>query len=242
LKKEKKDQRKELLAQSNLRKISAVIPAFNEEKRIGAVINKVKNYVDETLVINDCSSDNTAAVAEKAGAKVISNKINLGYIESIKKGFKHAQGDIIVTLDADGEHRPDEIPILLEPLLDNTADLVLGKRKKIQRISERFLNWLTKFKVKVQDSGTGFKAINKDLALKLVLKGKCICGIFVLEAHSLGAQIAEIPININPVEKKRKIAWHHILQFFFIIYLLINSSCKKSFYYGNQNKQKKQNK
>ena len=160
--------------------------------------------MDEIIVINDCSSDNTADVAKRLGARVLSNEANIGYIESIKRGFKHAQGEIIVTLDADGEHNPEEIPDLVKPLLENKADLVLGKREKIQRISERLLNWLTQFKVKVQDSGTGFKAIKKELALKLNLKGKCICGIFVLEAQSFGAQIAEVPIHINPVEKKRK--------------------------------------
>jgi len=202
-------------------KISAIIPAYNEEKRIKSVIEKTKKYVDEVLVIDDCSSDSTPIIAEKSGAKVISNNKNLGYIKSIKKGFRVASGDIITTLDGDGEHNPEEIPNLLKPILNGYADLVLGKREKISRISERFLNWLTNFKLKIKDSGTGFRAIKKELALRLELKGKCTCGIFVLEANSCGAKIKEVPITINPINKKRKIAWHHFKQFFNIVKWLI---------------------
>lgn len=214
------------MVQSNLKKISAVIPAFNEEKKIEDVINRAKHFVEEIVVIDDCSSDKTGEVASKAGAKVSANKKNMGYIDSIKKGFRNAIGDIIVTLDGDGEHNPEEIPTLLKPILNGKADFVLGKREKIPRISERFLNWLTNFKVKVKDSGTGFRAIKKDLALKLDLRGKCTCGIFALEADSYGAKIVEAPITINSIDKKRNIAWHHFLQFFYIIKWII--SIKKS--------------
>lgn len=209
------------MAQSNLKKISAVIPAYKEEKRIVDVINKTKEYVDEVLVVDDCSSDNTAEVASRAGARVISNRKKTGYIESIKRGFRNVTGDIVIILDADGEHNPEEIPDLLEPILNDKADLVLGKREKIARISERFLNWLTNFKVKIEDSGAGFRAIKKDLALKLNLKGKCTCGIFVLESASKRAKFIEVPISINSIVKKRKIAWHHFLQFFYILIWLI---------------------
>jgi len=197
-------------------KISAVIPAYNEEKRIKEVIFKVKNYVDEILIVDDNSTDKTAEVAEKAGVNVISNTRNRGYMASIKKGFRKARGDIIVTLDADGEHNPEEIPDLLEPILNKKADLVFGKRTRISRPSERFLNWLTNFKIKIEDSGTGFRAMRRDLALKLKLKGKCTCGIFALEADALGARIQEIPIETKSIDKTRKKAWHHFLQFFFI--------------------------
>jgi len=200
-----------------VKKISAVIPAYNEESRIEDVISRTSNYVDEVIIIDDNSIDRTAEVSRNAGGNVISNKENIGYIECIKKGFLHSTGDIIGTLDGDGEHVPDEIPVILKPIVEGKADLVLGRRKKISRISERFLNWFTNFKVKVEDSGTGFRAITKELALKLELKGKCTCGIFILEAVSLGANVAEVPVKIKPVKKNRRVAWHHFLQFFFIL-------------------------
>ncbi len=88
---------KELSVQNRLKKISAVIPAYNEEKRIVDVINKTKKFVDEVLVIDDCSTDNTGAAAKNSGAKVLSNPKNRGYIQSLKRGFKNVSGDIIVT-------------------------------------------------------------------------------------------------------------------------------------------------
>jgi glycosyltransferase involved in cell wall biosynthesis len=200
-----------------LKKISAVIPAFNEEIRITDVILKAKPFVNEILVIDDCSSDNTADCAIKAGAQVLSNDLNLGYLESTKKGLRNAQGDIIITLDADGEHDPTDIPHLVNPVLEGHADLVLGTRQKIPRISERFLNWLTHFRVPVRDSGTGFRVIKKEFAERLDLKGKCTCGILVLEMNSLGGKIVEVPINTRDTKKKAKVAWHHLGQLFHIL-------------------------
>ena len=200
-----------------MKKISAVIPAYNEEEQIASIIYKTKRFIDEVLVINDCSDDKTAELAANAGARVISNDKNIGYIECIKKGFRNVQGDIIITLDADGEHMPEEIPNLLKPILEDEADLVLGNRRRIPRVSERFLNWLTNSKIKIKDSGTGFRAIKKKLSLKLNLKGSCTCGIFVLEAASHGAKIVEVPITIRYINKRRKIAWRHLFQLFYVL-------------------------
>ena len=130
--------------------ITAVIPAFNEEKRILPVLKQTRDFVDEIIVVDDCSSDNTAMVAQKY-AKVLRNKTNKGYIFSIKKGFQQAKNNIIVTLDADGEHNPKDIPRLVEPIIKNQADLVLGVRKNIPRFSERILNRFTNIKVKKMD-------------------------------------------------------------------------------------------
>lgn len=198
-------------------RVSAVIPAYNEETTIADLANKTKEHADQVIVVNDCSSDNTALAARNGGAQVISNPKRKGYISCIKKGFRNATADIIITLDADGEHNPDQIADLLKPFFNDDADLVLGKRGKIDRISERFLNRLTNLRVKVEDSGTGFRAIRKKLALKLDLKGKCTCGLFALESASYGARIAEVPIEINPIQKKRPIEWHHFLQSFSIL-------------------------
>jgi glycosyltransferase involved in cell wall biosynthesis len=200
-----------------LNKISAVIPAFNEERRVTDVILKAKPFVNEILVINDCSSDNTADCAIKAGARVLSNHTNLGYLESIKRGLRIAQGDIIITLDSDGEHDPTDIPRLVKPILEGHADLVLGTRQKIPRLSERFLNWLTHFRVQVSDSGTGFRAIKKEFVEKLDLRGKCTCGILVLEMNLLGGKIVEVPIDTSEAKKKVKVAWHHLGQISYIL-------------------------
>lgn len=204
-------------------KITVVIPAHNEANRIGPVVQETNRHVDEVIVIDDGSTDETGEEAERAGAKVISNRCEKGYIGAIKTGFKEAQSEIVVTLDADGEHDPGEIPKLIEPILRGEADLVLGQREEIARPSEKLLNWLTNLRVKVRDSGTGFRALKRALALQLELKGRCTCGVFVLEAAALGARITEVPISINPIDKERKPAWYHLRQLFYVLRWLLKN-------------------
>jgi glycosyltransferase involved in cell wall biosynthesis len=197
--------------------ISVIIPAYNEERSIGEVIKQTQKFADEVIVVDDCSTDNTKELCQRLGAKVVTNVHGKGYIGAIKTGFERANHEIIVTLDADGEHDPGDIPRLVEPLLTQKADLVLGKREEIPRISERFINSLTNFKVKVVDSGTGFRALKRELASKLNLKGKCTCGILVLEANRHGARIVEVPITLNHTLEKRNIAWSHLWQIFYVL-------------------------
>jgi glycosyltransferase involved in cell wall biosynthesis len=199
---------------------SVVIPAYNEATRIGKTVRQARKYANEVVVVDDGSQDGTAQEAERAGANVIRQQ-NAGYIAAIKRGFGEAKGDIVVTMDADGEHRAKDIPRLVKPTLEDEADLVLGVRSHIARPSEWFLNWLTNLKVEVSDSGTGFRALRRELALKLELDGRCICGISVLEPAALGARIAEVPIELEEVDKLRRIAWFHIPQLWYMLKWMI---------------------
>ena len=201
--------------------ITAVIPAHNEERTIYEVVKGARQHADEVIVVDDGSTDATAQVATEAGAKIVVNGKRRGYLEAIKAGFRQAEGDIIVTIDADGEQNPGDVPLLVKPIYDGKADLVLGKREKMARISESPINWLTNLKVKILDSCTGFRAIRKDLALELSLKGQCTCGTLVLEADYYGARVIEVPVEIIPTDKPRKIAWHHIKQIFHVLGWLI---------------------
>ncbi len=206
--------------------ISVVIPAYNEERSIGEVIKQTQKFADEVIVVDDNSTDNTGELSARLGARVVANEHGKGYIGAIKTGFKKANHEIIVTLDADGEHDPADIPRLVEPILKGEADLVLGKREVIPRISERFINALTNLKIKVADSGIGFRALKRELAAKLNLKGKCTCGILVLEANHYGARIAEVPITINHTSEKRSIAWNHFPQIFYVLRWLFRRTLK----------------
>ena len=197
--------------------ISVIIPARNERERIAQVIEGARRYADEVIVIDDASIDETGWLARELGATVVSNKQRKGYIEAIKTGFQIAKGDIVVTMDADGEHNPKDIPRLIKPISDDKADLVLGRRQKKVRMSEKFIDWLVNLKMKVSDSCTGFRAIKRDLALKLNLKGQCTCGVLVFEANYNGARVVEIPTETLPTNKPREIAWHHINQIFYIL-------------------------
>ena len=200
--------------------ISVIMPAYNEAQRIGCVIKSITPYVDELLVIDDGSKDNTAGAAQEAGAHVIRQE-HSGYIAALKRGFRESKNDIIVTIDADGEHCASDIPRLVSPIDSGDADLVLGIRLKPARISETFINWLTNIRVRTVDACTGFRALKRDLALQLSLKGSCTCGILVLEAKYIGAKVIDVPIATIQIDKKRSIAWYHIRQFGYVIMWLL---------------------
>ena len=206
--------------------VSVIIPAHNESKRIAPIIRSAQKHTDEVLVIDDGSTDGTREVVETLGSRVVENQYGKGYVGALRTGFKEVNGDIVVTLDADGEHDPGGIPRLVTPILELRANLVLGKRQKTPRVSKGFINWLTNLKVKIVDSGTGLRAMDKELAIKLQLKGKCTCGILVLEANRYGATIVEVPITICIIAKERKIAWHHVWQVFFVLGELIKPCYK----------------
>jgi glycosyltransferase involved in cell wall biosynthesis len=196
------------------------MPAYNEAPRVANTVRETRRYVDEVVVVDDGSVDCTTEEAEKAGARVVRQK-NQGYIAAIKRGFREVRGEIVVTMDADGEHRGEDIPRLVKPIIEGEADLVLGVRGYIARPSERLLNWLTNLKVGVSDSGTGFRALRRKLALELELDGCCICGISVLEPAAMGARIAEVPIEPKEVDKVRSIAWFHLGQMWYVLRWII---------------------
>jgi glycosyltransferase involved in cell wall biosynthesis len=165
--------------------ISVVIPAYNEEKSIGQVIEETITVMDtmqvpyEIIVVDDGSIDKTARVASTYKATVISYATNRGKGYALRKGFQQAQGQIIVTIDSDGTHRPKEIPDLVTPLF-NGADIVAGSRflgrdndstTQLNRIGNFFFNTTiaTLTGTRVTDSQTGFRAIKKQAIDKMHL-------------------------------------------------------------------------
>ena len=206
----------------NSRLISAVIPAFNEEGTVGDIVRRALNYVDEVVVVDDGSTDGTSEVAADAGAEVVKHRRNIGVLKAVGSGFERARGEILITLDADGQHDPADIPRLIEPILNNQADLVMGRRPSLPHFSERIITALTRLRVDCGDASTGFRAIRRRIAEEMKPHGSCLCGTFILEANRLGARIAEVPITIEKRrEGGRRIRTRHLKQIFHVLYELI---------------------
>ena len=149
-------------------RVTAILPAYNEGPRVGETVAAVLPRVDEVLVSDDGSSDETAAQAAAAGARVLRQERNGGYIAAIKRGFEAAQGELCVTIDADGEFGAAHIPLLVAPIRGGTADMVQGHRNVVARPSERVLTSLASLRGPAVDSGTGLRAIRTELALSLI--------------------------------------------------------------------------
>jgi glycosyltransferase involved in cell wall biosynthesis len=201
-------------------RVSVVIPAYNEQARIAAVLRNVKPLVSEIVVVDDGSTDATAEVAAGEGAVVIRNSTNVGYLETVRRGFRASTQAVVVTIDGDGEFAAEDILVVAEPVLRGEADLVLGSRKRKPRWSEAVLNWLANLRVR-GDSGTGLRALSRELALALPMRGQCICGSSLLEANLLGARITERPVELRSTAKKRRTDWRHALQLFYVLRLLL---------------------
>jgi|TARA_Y100000782_G_scaffold12231_1_gene12974 glycosyltransferase involved in cell wall biosynthesis len=193
-------------------KVTIGIPAFNEEKNIAKMIVKLKKIYDEIIVCNDGSTDLTGEIAENLGVIVINHKQNLGYgagINSIIKKSKEIDTDILVTFDADGQHKVEDVKKVIEPIKNGDADLVIGSRflsktkEKIPEYRKIGINIITKvtnagLKKKITDSQSGFRAYSKDLISKLDISdmGMGISTEILIKTNSLGFRIAEIPITI----------------------------------------------
>lgn len=158
------------------KKIFAIIPAHNEEKHIGKVVREAKKYVDEVIVVDDGSKDKTKKSAEKSGAIVLRHVVNLGKGASLKTGCEYAikhNADIIITIDADGQHDPKEIPKFLESLKKHDVVLAFRKMNKnmplILKFGNRVINQTIKFLYgpKIIDSQCGYKAFSAKVYKKI---------------------------------------------------------------------------
>ncbi|MEM1536991.1 MAG: glycosyltransferase family 2 protein [Candidatus Bathyarchaeia archaeon] len=169
--------------------VSIVIPVFNEEPTVGNVIERVKAAIErmnlpyEILVIDDCSTDNSLEVSKSKKVKVYQLERHMGKGYALRLGFKEAKGEIIVTLDSDGSHKPEELPMMLEPILRDEADLVVGSRflsrenvfsNKLNKIGVQLFNLLIRILTgkATTDSQSGYRAFKSAVLEKIQLKSK----------------------------------------------------------------------
>ena len=189
----------------------ACIPAYNEESHISEVVKKSIPHVDRIIVCDDGSTDNTAKLAKDAGAIVISQK-NQGYGAAIATLFDYARKEnaqLMVTLDGDGQHDPDQIPFLVDAMTTHNVDVVIGSRflddttktpgyrKTGIKIITSASNYGTNFKV--SDSQSGFRAYSKNAidAIHPTEQGMSVSTEILLKMSNKGLSIAEVPITVS---------------------------------------------
>ena len=190
----------------------ACIPAYNEESNIESLVKSTKNHVDQVIVCDDGSTDDTAHIAKNAGAIVISHKTNKGYGAAITSLFNYARennAESMITLDGDGQHDPDQIPLLLNTITQHNVDVVIGSRFLNQNIEapgyrQRGIKIITSTAnygtdLKVSDSQSGFRAYSKNAinAIHPTEEGMSVSTEILLKISNKGLSLAEVPITVS---------------------------------------------
>jgi glycosyltransferase involved in cell wall biosynthesis len=214
-------------------KAVAVIPAYNESRTIKEVVEGALRYVDRVIVVDDGSTDGTGEKAREAGAQVILQAENRGKAAAMKAGFRESKGfDIIVTLDGDLQHCPDEIPGLVK-CIEEGGDLCIGSRflreARNMPLGNRFSNRAARFLLeiltgqRITDPQSGFRALRRESLERLDLPAQryAVEHIMILEAARKRFKIKEVPISciygeetshINPLKDTLHVIWN-ILEF-----------------------------
>ncbi len=196
--------------------LSIVVPVYNEEPTVGDVLCRLKRVLQEAavryeiIVVDDCSRDNSIEVAKRPQVSVYQLKQHMGKGYALRAGFAKAKGDLIATIDSDGSHLPEEMPLLLAPLCQDQADMVIGSRflnngkgttKKINKIGNRLFNTLIHLLTQnpISDSQSGYRVLNRQVLSSMKLKS----GEYEIESEMLVKtarkhfRIKEVPITFE---------------------------------------------
>ena len=222
-------------------KVLAVIPAYNEHGRVGDIIRAVKRVLPSAkiLVVNDCSSDDTGTESVGAGAEVVTHLINLGYGAALETGYLYALRygyEVVVQMDGDGQHLPDEVPQILAPVLDGGADIVIGSRylsskntyktsfvrRLGQKIFGMILSVITGYKI--TDPTSGFQCLNRK-AFELFSRGQFPHDFpdadVLLMAHYAGFRVKEVPVIMQ--ERSGGVSMHAGLKpIYYVIKMILS--------------------
>jgi len=186
-----------------------VIPAYNEEKRIGEVVRRVREFIEDVVVVDDGSKDGTAQRANEAGAKVLVHGENRGKGAALKTGFEFAvrEGfDAVITLDADGQHDPVEIPKFLREAEKNELQIIVGNRMGkpegmpvVRYLTNRFTSFvISKMSgQRIPDSQSGFRLIRKEVLESLSIESSNFDAEseILIKASLAGFKIGNVPIK-----------------------------------------------
>ena len=193
-------------------KITVGIPAYNEEKNIAKIIVELKKVADQIIVCNDGSTDSTSIIAESLGATVIKHPKNLGYGSAIRSIFLKAReinSEVLVTIDADGQHKIEDVNKIIKPIVDGQADISIGSRfldkhdnaPKYRKLGINIITKVTNSSLseKITDAQSGFRAYNNKVLQSLTPSdsGMGISTEILIKSSNLGFKIAEVPTEIQ---------------------------------------------
>jgi glycosyltransferase involved in cell wall biosynthesis len=190
----------------------AAIPAYNEEKTIAKVVVRAMKHVDKVVVVDDGSTDDTATIAERLGAHLVRHEGNMGYGAAIQSCFSFARdlnSDVLVILDADGQHDADDIPRILAPIEAGEADIVVGSRfagagasevPSYRRAGLRLVNEATNrlAKQKISDTQSGFRAYSRKAIqqIKMYEQGMGVTSEIQIRGGDAGLTVTEVPVDM----------------------------------------------
>jgi glycosyltransferase involved in cell wall biosynthesis len=194
--------------------VAVIIPALNAERTLPPIVLAAREQVSRVAVVDDGSTDRTAAVAEEAGAIVLRHEVNRGKGAALKTGFAWAAGqqvDGVLTLDADGQHLPREIPKFLEARRTTGADLIIGGRAHLfdamlprRRMANRFSAWAVAkaSRTNIKDSQSGYRFYSQRVLREIKLRsdGFDMETEVIIRAGVRGLQIVQIPIDLGFVD------------------------------------------
>ena len=205
-------------------KVVALIPAYNEDCHIGSVVLKARNLVDTIIVVDDGSNDATVDIARAAGAIVVCLKENMGKGVALCAGFQKASEldvDVLVCIDGDGQHLPEELGRVIEPVCAGEADLVIGSRyleatshvPHLRIWGHILFNWITRWASGTQssDSQSGFRAFSR-AAVELISfqsEGFSVESEMQFLAREHNLRVMEVPITIRYDDKPKRPVWQH---------------------------------
>jgi hypothetical protein len=206
-------------APGDFSRVVVIIPAFNEERSVGSVVLRLRQLVDTVIVVDDGSRDATDEVARLAGAQVVSHPQNRGYGAAIKSGLAAAQEldpRAVVLMDADGQHRFEDVRALVRPILEDEADVAVGSRfadrrtrvPRMRRVAQHGLTWLSNVGsgVKLTDSQSGMRAFGPRAMKVLLLKSNSMAAASEMQflASDAKLRVCEVPIEIRYFDEVKR--------------------------------------
>jgi len=215
-----------------MERVSVIIPSFNVEQSIYEVVKRVPNDIFEKIVIDDGSIDRTGEMAKKAGAKIVTHDVNYGKGRAIRTGASVAKGDIIVFLDADLQHKPEDIYKLVEPIQKGRADITVGSRflgntknmPLIRKMSNSISTTLIRifFGINIRDTQSGYRAIKREFLEKMHLESER----YNIETEILAyvgkfhMRIEEVPIETIYGDEKSHFSFIDVPKFIYLLFYL----------------------